>query len=125
MNIISSLMLIGVSIALLVGGIIVASMLANYHTKRRIMSNLKQHVSRLRLSKMLRYIGVPVETYFSVVPQETIEEHIKNCNKCSNSQSVETCDHCLQDGKVAQDMHFCPNYQSLINNNFRFVKRHH
>lgn len=125
MNIFSSIMLIGASIGLLACGTIAASALANYHTKQKIMSNLKQHVSRLRLAKMLRYLGVPVQAYFSVVPQDTIEEHIKNCNRCSNSPTVETCDHCLQDGKVTRDMHFCPNYQSLLNNNFRFVKRHH
>lgn len=68
-------------------------------------------VYQYRLSKMLHYLGVRVEDYVRRIPEFQIKKHIVRCRSCPN---IPTCDQCLHDGKFVSDMHFCPNYQSLM-----------
>ena len=76
-------------------------------------SMLKTEAKRLRLYKMLSYLGVPVERYFKILPEETIASHMINCIECSHSERVETCDACLDGKKRVRNMNFCANYHSL------------
>ena len=71
---------------------------------------LKQRVTRLRLSRMLAFLGADLDEYLKNVPREEIEKHIRNCEGC---KALDSCDDCLQDGKAILDMNFCPNYRSL------------
>ncbi|MCK5639806.1 MAG: hypothetical protein KAJ19_03375 [Gammaproteobacteria bacterium] len=71
---------------------------------------LKQRVTRLRLSHMLTFLGADLDEYLDKVPREEIEKHIHNCKEC---KALQTCDDCLGNGRPVSDMNFCPNYRSL------------
>jgi hypothetical protein len=72
---------------------------------------LRHKVYQYRLASMLRYLGIPMDYYVSNLPKGEIRKHIYQCGKCPN---IETCDHCLRHGEEICDMHFCPNYDSLV-----------
>lgn len=72
---------------------------------------LRRLVYRYRLSQMLHFIGIRVEDYVSRIPSSDVKKQVLRCKKCPN---LEICDECLRDGKFMSDMHFCPNYQSLM-----------
>jgi hypothetical protein len=72
---------------------------------------LRQAVYQYRLSKMLHFIGIKVKNFVDRVPEYQVKRHIIRCKQCPN---IETCDQCLRDGKYISDMHFCPNYKSLM-----------
>ncbi|MGD8569077.1 MAG: DUF6455 family protein [Gammaproteobacteria bacterium] len=79
--------------------------------QRHYQEILRRLVYRYRLSQMLHFIGIRVEDFVSRVPSPEVRKHVFRCKRCPN---VETCDACLRDGKFMSDMHFCPNYQSLM-----------
>jgi len=81
------------------------------HSNQRAM--LKTEAKRLRLYKMLSYLGVPIERYFKILPEETIARHLVNCIQCSQTERAETCDACLDGKKRMRNMNFCANYHSL------------
>jgi len=81
------------------------------HSNQRAM--LKTEAKRLRLYKMLSYLGVPIERYFKILPEETIARHLVNCIHCSQTERAETCDACLDGKKRVRNMNFCANYHSL------------
>ena len=72
---------------------------------------LRHTVYQYRLSKMLHYIGIRVEDFVKRLPERQVKKHIVRCRRCPN---IDTCDQCLRDGKFVKDMHFCPNYKSLM-----------
>ena len=74
---------------------------------------LKTEAKRLRIYKMLSYLGVPIDRYFKILPEETIARHLVNCIQCSQTERAETCDACLDGKKRVRNMNFCANYQSL------------
>ena len=71
----------------------------------------RRSVSRYRLSKMLSYIGIHIDDYVMRIPLNDIKKHIANCKSCPDT---ETCDRLLGNGEYVSDMHFCPNYDSLM-----------
>jgi hypothetical protein len=79
--------------------------------QRHDQEMLRHLVYRYRLSQMLHFIGIRVEDYVSRIPRSEVKKQVLRCKNCPN---VETCDECLRDGKFMSDMHFCPNYQSLM-----------
>ncbi len=72
---------------------------------------LRHTVYQYRLSKMLHFIGIKVKDFVDRVPEMQVKKHIVRCKRCPN---IDTCDQCLRDGKFISDMHFCPNYKSLM-----------
>lgn len=72
---------------------------------------LQHSVSQLRLSKMLAFLGIQMRDYLQRIPIVDINQHIARCKACPN---IPACDRCLRDGEYTTDMHFCPNYPSLI-----------
>jgi hypothetical protein len=79
----------------------------DYQYKER----LRRVVYRYRLSQMLHYIGIRVEDYVNRIPSPEVKKQIMACKRCTN---IKTCDMCLRDGMFINDMHFCPNYKSLM-----------
>ncbi|NOZ53310.1 MAG: hypothetical protein GXP08_09225 [Gammaproteobacteria bacterium] len=77
------------------------------HQERRA---LRRTVAQFRLFKMLSYLGVNFDQYINKIPPAIILKHIADCETCPNTT---TCDKCLRDGQIINDMGFCPNYQSL------------
>ncbi|WP_455220843.1 hypothetical protein [Kaarinaea lacus] len=84
----------------------------NKNLKRQYQKEcLRQTVYQYRLSKMLHFIGIKVKDFVDRVPEYQVKRHIIRCKQCPN---IDTCDQCLRDGKFINDMHFCPNYKSLM-----------
>ena len=113
-------MMTNVQFAAMVLGIVgavtlLATGLVKYYALKRkkleCLTALHTLVSRFRLYKMLSYLGVDFDKYLNKIPQRVILHHVTNCRACSN---IPTCDQCLRDGKVIADMHFCPNFHSLM-----------
>jgi hypothetical protein len=79
---------------------------------RRLQLDALRHVvSQYRLSKMLAYIGIKLDDYVSRIPPDEIRNQVTHCKACADT---ETCDRCLRDKHFVNDMHFCPNYESLM-----------
>lgn len=72
---------------------------------------MRRIVYRYRLSQMLHFLGIRVEDYVAHIPSYEVKKQVLHCKKCPNT---DTCDQCLRDGKFIPDMHFCPNYRSLM-----------
>ncbi|MCI0506816.1 MAG: hypothetical protein L0Z73_12005 [Gammaproteobacteria bacterium] len=72
---------------------------------------LRHAIYQFRLSKMLHFIGIQVKDFVDRVPEYQVKRHIIRCKNCPNT---DICDQCLRDGKFVSDMHFCPNYKSLM-----------
>lgn len=86
---------------------------------RRLARITKTRVKHLRLNKMLEFIGLDVDQYIDTVPANLIEAHIRRCQGCKQTRQ---CDDCLLDKRPVHDMHFCPNYESLMRCSRRFVR---
>ena len=71
---------------------------------------LLNRVMRLRMYKMLKFLGASPDEYLSVVPAADINQQIHRCIHC---RTTEICDNCLRDGKRIVNMNFCPNHRSL------------
>ena len=79
--------------------------------QRQLLGHQRKRVKNLRLNKMLAYLGVDQGVYLRKVPNSMIEQQIYRCSQCTNT---EICDDCLLDRRDVNDMHFCPNYTSLL-----------
>jgi len=78
--------------------------------RKKDYNRLKWRLRRLRLSKMLAYLGVDLDTYVRAVPARDLAAEMRKCAQC---RACAVCDACVRDGKLVVDMHFCPVYQSL------------
>ena len=72
---------------------------------------LDQQVRRLRLSKMLDYLGIDRARYLHDQPAVQIHEHMRRCAAC---ESTDVCDQTIETpGREGADISFCPNADSL------------
>ena len=71
---------------------------------------LLYRVKRLRLHKMLAFLGINQDEYLRAVPPADINQQIHRCSHC---KELDICDSCLRDGKSIVNMNFCPNHKSL------------
>lgn len=79
--------------------------------RHQYKERLRRVVYRYRLSQMLHYLGIRVEDYVARIPSAEVRKQIIRCKRCPNTR---TCDQCLRDRKFISDMHFCPNYKTLM-----------
>lgn len=68
-------------------------------------------LKQLRLHKMLAHVGVDQREYLRRVPRPVVERQMTHCAQCT---AIDRCDDCLRDRRCFVDMHFCPNYASLM-----------
>ena len=87
--------------------------------QKHVLMFQRRRVKNLRLNKMLEYLGVDETAYLRKVPSSIIEQQIYRCSQCT---TTEICDDCLLDKRVVEDMHFCPNYMSLLAQSRRLCK---
>ena len=71
---------------------------------------LINRVKRLRLNKMLQFLGADRDELIRVVPTSDINRLIERCSYCD---TIDTCDSCLRDGNKVDSLSFCPNYKLL------------
>jgi len=81
------------------------------HRQRKRHWVLRHSISQYRLSKMLAFLGIELGDYLAHVPERIVLQQISECKACTNHRE---CDACLRDGKIKTDLHFCPNYDSLL-----------
>ena len=101
-------------ILLLVLGAGALALVLTLRRRARINKELEerhQSLKQLRLYKMLEHIGVDQRAYLRKVPRPLVEQQMSRCARCA---AVDLCDACLRDGRCLVDMHFCPNYASLM-----------
>ena len=79
--------------------------------KVRAYEVLLKRVMRLRLYKMLKFLGVDQSEYLKVVPAADINQQIHRCSHCN---ALDICDSCLRDGKWIANLSFCPNHKSIL-----------
>jgi len=78
--------------------------------RAQTQETLLNRVKRLRLYKMLHFLGADQEEFLRAVPKAEVNRLIERCSACS---TLDECDRCLRDGHRVYSMSFCPNYKSL------------
>ena len=98
--------------AVLVCGVAVVVAKAVLSAKKNEQAHemLVSRVMRLRLYKMLKFLGANPDEYLRAVPAADVNQQIHRCAHCNEP---EICDGFLRDGKRVADMDFCPNHKSL------------
>lgn len=101
-----------ISLATLVFGLTMEAARAILRAKRKAHGHevLLNRVKRLRLYKMLHFLGADQDEYLRAIPISDINRQIHRCSHC---KELESCDSCLHDGKSTVDMNFCPNHGSI------------
>ena len=90
--------------------VLVARMVLSARKNTRDHEVLMNRVKRLRLYKMLKYLGANQDEYLRAVPAADINQQIHRCSHC---KAPDICDSCLRDGKRIVGMDFCPNHKSI------------
>ncbi len=85
--------------------------LSNLRYRQLQLDALRRVVSQYRLSKMLAYIGIKLEDYVERIPPDEIRTQVSHCKACTE---LDICDRCLRDKHYVSNMHFCPNYNTLM-----------
>ena len=87
------------------------ALLRNMARGAQFREDLDQQVRRLRLSKMLEYLGIDRRRYLHDQPVVQIREHIHRCEAC---ETTDVCDQIIETpGREGADIGFCPNAESL------------
>lgn len=84
--------------------------LRNRKQKKHAHEALAKRVKRMRLYKMLQFLGVDQDKFLDVIPGSDIDLLIERCSACD---TADICDRYLRDGYRVSGMSFCPNYRSL------------
>ena len=84
--------------------------LRNMEKRRHAHETLVNRVKRLRLYKMLQFLGANQDEFLRVIPISNINQLIDRCSSCG---TIDICDRCLRDGYRVNSISFCPNYKSL------------
>ena len=99
-------------LAVMAGGLAIQVARRVLRARKREQSHevLLNRVKRLRLFKMLKFLGADRDEYLRTVPVADINQQIHRCSHCKES---DICDSILRDGKRIVNMNFCPNHKSL------------
>ena len=104
--------LLWILLAVLVCGLVILSARTVLMAKKRDHYHkvLLTRVMRLRLFKMLEFLGADQDEYLRAVPATDINQQIHRCTHC---KAPDICDSCLRDGKMIVNMKFCPNHKDI------------
>jgi hypothetical protein len=76
-----------------------------------VRQKIAQRVESLRMSKMLKALGLDFSQYLYTVPLHKINDSM---NKCESCHTTDICDNKLQQGHIEPDqIDFCPNHECL------------
>ena len=86
----------------------------NLRAGHRFRQGLAKVLDELRLSRMLRHLGIDREQYLHEQTGLTIRRHMNRCNNCEDK---EKCDQALAEDKPADvdALGFCNNIDDLKN----------
>lgn len=112
MNILNYLILIILALAFLVVGVAFLLLITrNVKQGRVVRHQLAERVETLRMSKMLKALGIDFSSYLHKVPLSKINQSMNNCGNCS---TLEQCDEKLQEPEIKpEEIDFCPNQECL------------
>ena len=83
----------------------------NMRQGMEVRRSIAARVESLRMSKMLRALGLDLSRYLYTVPLHKINDSMNKCEAC---QTTEVCDDKLQSGHIEPDqIGFCPNHECL------------
>jgi len=90
--------------------LLLVAILGNLKTARRYRQAMSEKLSGLRLSRMLSFKGIDQETYLHTQPVLDIEQHMKRCSNCAQT---ERCDDVLAASNSEEPTPFCDNESEL------------
>ena len=83
----------------------------NVSTGKAVREQLALRVESLRMSKMLRALGLDFNKYLYSVPIKNISDSMNNCEGC---QVTDQCDDKLKQPEInPEEIEFCPNHECL------------
>lgn len=83
----------------------------NVKQGKKVREQLAQRIETLRMSKMLRALGLDFSEYLYKVPLSKINGSMNNCENCD---AIGQCDNALQQEKIKpEEIDFCPNNECL------------
>ena len=83
----------------------------NVREGKVVREQLALRVENLRMSKMLRALGLDFSKYLYSVPLTKISHSMNNCDKCD---ATDQCDEKLKQPEIKPDeIDFCPNHECL------------
>ena len=83
----------------------------NLQQGKRVRQKIAERVESLRMSKMLKALGLDFTQYLYTVPLHQINDSMNKCEQCA---TTETCDEKLQQPHIeADEIDFCPNHECL------------
>ncbi len=83
----------------------------NVKQGRVVRQKLAKRVESLRMTKMLRRLGLDFNQYLHTVPLNKVSDSMGKCESCP---TTEICDEKLkQESLEIQDIDFCPNQKCL------------
>lgn len=83
----------------------------NMKQGQNVRKHLAQRVESLRMSKMLRALGIDYSSYLYNGPLHIINDSMNKCEKCP---TTDQCDEALGQGTINPDeIDFCPNQECL------------
>lgn len=112
MSIISLLLFVLMSLAIIVLAVSFALLvMRNMKQGQLVREQLAQRVETLRMSKMLKALGLDFRGYLYRVPLSKISSSMKNCENCS---TTDQCDEMLKQPEIdPAQIDFCPNQDCL------------
>lgn len=112
MNILNYIIMALMAIAFIVLSVgFVLLIMRNVKQGRVVRHKLAERVESLRMSKMLKALGVDFSSYLHQVPVNKINESMNNCDDCS---TIDECDVKLQKETLKpEEIDFCPNQECL------------
>lgn len=83
----------------------------NVKQGRAVRQQLAKRVESLRMSRMLKALGIDFSSYLHQVPVNKINESM---NKCDTCPTIDQCDDKLQEKTLKpEEIDFCPNQDCL------------
>lgn len=112
MSIFNYIILILLAVAFAVVGLgFILLITRNVKQGRVIREQLAERIESLRMSKMLKALGIDFSTYLHQVPLNRINESM---NKCDDCPTIDRCDEKLQQDTITpEEIDFCPNQECL------------
>ncbi len=95
----------------LIGLFFILLIAKNVKQGKVVREQLAQRIESLRMSKMLKAMGLDFSKYLYDVPLSKINNSMNNCENCD---SIKQCDEKLQQEVITpEEIDFCPNHECL------------
>lgn len=113
MQIISFILLAVLALAMLMISIFFVLLISkNMQNGRKFRQNLAQSIKQLRMTKVLKALGLDFDAYLHKLPVQQIRQ---NMSACKNCKTTSACDEKLNQQTIQQtEIEFCPIQDNFI-----------